>query len=694
MIGGGIQKITVEIGGKVAASLAASVRAAQVQVSTFGRNVSRTMNDAAIAGKKGFKGIFDNALWQQAAVGATGITVALGASIKAAAKFEQSLTDISKTARLSQADTKLLGQEILRLTARNETNQSAEQLAAGIKTLVGAGLTLAQARDSIRGIGRVATATGSEITDVANTSYQLMQNLNISAKDVSKTFEVLAFAGKQGSFELKDMATYFPQVASSAQKLGIKGVRGAADLAAMLQIVRRGAADSSTAANNLVNLLEKLTGKDAVKNFKSFGVDIEKVVKDAQAKGLNPLEESLKVIQKITNGDPFKINKLFGDMQVKAALAPLLKDLKDFQEIRDESLKANGVIDEDYKKQLKTFDETLKSFRNSAERLGITLGNSLLPPLTSIAESITPVVEGFANFAAAQPGLATGIVAVVGALAGLVVVMPLLSGMVGIIGAIGAAIGAVMASVPLLAGIGTVFALVVPPIGLAAAAIAGVAALAFVVIRNWQPISGFFSRLWNQIVATAQSIGPRLLGIFAPIPTAIIQIFTSSSIGQQIISSIINGLKARAGALFGWISSTIGRIRSMMNFGAPAAPAGAAAAGPTPAEDAPEGRARGGRVSAGTPYLVGERRAELFVPGMNGGIIPRVAQPITGAALAALLASPAAAAAPPPPAVTINAPITINATGGDPQQIRQHVVDAFAEIQHNLAASHRVLLND
>ena len=174
---------------------------------------------------------------------------------------------------LSKAETKALGQEILRLTARNQTNQSAEQLAAGIKTLTGAGLSLAQAQESIRGIGRVATATGSEISDVANTSYQLMQNLNVKAGDVAKTFEVLAFAGKQGSFELKDMATYFPQVASSAQKLGIKGVRGAADLAAMLQVVRRGAADSSTAANNLVNLLEKLTSKDAVKNFKDFGVD-------------------------------------------------------------------------------------------------------------------------------------------------------------------------------------------------------------------------------------------------------------------------------------------------------------------------------------------------------------------------------------------------------------------------------------
>lgn len=38
----------------------------------------------------------------------------------------------------------------------------------------------------------------------------------------------------------------------------------------------------------------------------------------------------------------------------------------------------------------------------------------------------------------------------------------------------------------------------------------------------------------------------------------------------------------------------------------------------------PERRAGGGPVTAGTPYIVGERRAELFVPSSNGRILPSV----------------------------------------------------------------------
>ena len=40
------------------------------------------------------------------------------------------------------------------------------------------------------------------------------------------------------------------------------------------------------------------------------------------------------------------------------------------------------------------------------------------------------------------------------------------------------------------------------------------------------------------------------------------------------------------------------------------------------AEDTPEGMAIGGPVAAGTPYIVGEKGPELFVPGAAGGIMP------------------------------------------------------------------------
>ena len=686
MIGGGPQKITVEIGGKIAGSLGSALRGAQMQVSSFGRNVSRTMNDAAMAGRKGFKGIFDNALWQGAAAGAAAIGVGMVASVKAAATFEQSLTDISKTANLGAAKTKALGAEILKLTAADKTNQSAEKLAAGIKVLVGNGVALKDAQAAILGIGRVATATGSDITEVADTSYQLMQNLKVRAQDVGKTFEVLAAAGKEGSFELKDMAREFPKVASSAQKLGISGTVGAASLAAMLQVVRRGASDSSTAANNLVNLMEKITSKEAVKNFADFGVNIEQVVKDAQKKGLDPLEESIKVIQKITKGDPFKINELFGDMQVKAALAPLLKDFKDFQDIRDRALKSNGVIDKDYAKQLDTFTGRMDSFRNATDRLSISFGNALLPVLTKVSIALTPIAEGMANFVSQHPKIATGLAVIGGLFAGLIVVLPIIAGVAAGISAIGTAIAAATAAFPVLAGIGTVIAVAGGPITLIIAGVVLLGVAIYSLIKNWNAVSNagvragwqiravwdkftsWIGGVFNQALGVIKAWAPKVLGFLFPVPGMIIRLFTSSGIGQRIITSIIKGLKAKFGALVGWVRGAWSNISSVFGGGGGAAPAAA---------PQPPGRATGGAVRAGFPYVVGERRRELFVPGMDGAIIPRVARPVAAGG-----------------GVTINAPVTINAAGGNAMEIRNQVRAAFEDLMAMASSGYRVALND
>lgn len=67
---------------------------------------------------------------------------------------------------------------------------------------------------------------------------------------------------------------------------------------------------------------------------------------------------------------------------------------------------------------------------------------------------------------------------------------------------------------------------------------------------------------------------------------------------------------------------------------------------------APPGRAAGGPVQAGKPYVVGERRPELFVPNASGRIIPHVPGPV----------SPRSGGS---SSTSFSMPITIDATGAD-----------------------------
>jgi hypothetical protein len=84
----------------------------------------------------------------------------------------------------------------------------------------------------------------------------------------------------------------------------------------------------------------------------------------------------------------------------------------------------------------------------------------------------------------------------------------------------------------------------------------------------------------------------------------------------NVVGSLINGFQT----LFGIINSVVSSIQNLVNLVANN-PAVKGIAGVI--SSAFGGfRANGGSVSAGTPYVVGEKGAELFVPSSNGTIVP------------------------------------------------------------------------
>jgi len=84
----------------------------------------------------------------------------------------------------------------------------------------------------------------------------------------------------------------------------------------------------------------------------------------------------------------------------------------------------------------------------------------------------------------------------------------------------------------------------------------------------------------------------------------------------NVVGDLIGGFQT----LFGWIGKVIDKITDMINL----VRNNAAVRGIAGLIDSAFGgfRAAGGSVSAGTPYVVGERGAELFVPSSNGTIVP------------------------------------------------------------------------
>lgn len=131
------------------------------------------------------------------------------------------------------------------------------------------------------------------------------------------------------------------------------------------------------------------------------------------------------------------------------------------------------------------------------------------------------------------------------------------------------------------------------------------------------------SAIGEGVVAAAEWVGQAVVGLRDKIVTYLSNSLEAigridlSSAGAAIMRSLWEGMKSIFNGLVGWVSGIPAAIRGAL----PGGGGGAAASG---GGAAPPARARGGHVSRGRSYLVGEHRPEIFTPGQSGYVNSRV----------------------------------------------------------------------
>jgi TP901 family phage tail tape measure protein len=489
---------------------------------------------AARAGFGRNMGMATGALASGAAGVGAGMAVAapLGGAVKGAMEYQSVMTDIAQKANLTREEARKMGLGLI--AAAKAANQLPTAMQEGVDTLAGFGLDPRKAVAMMRPIGRAATAYKAEIKDLSAAAFAANDNLKVPIGQTAKVIDIMASAGKAGAFEIKDMAGQFPALTAAYQALGQKGTRAVADLAAGAQIARKGAGDAETAGNNLLNLLNKISGKETNDRFKKFGIDLPAALKKAAAAGKGPIEAITELTDKALKGDRSKLSYLFGDMQVQAALRPLLENLGEFRKIRDEAMNAKGVTDTDFAERLKDGAEQSKRFEIASKALGLTLGSVLLPAATSLMTRAAALANSISVWADRNPRAARAVIMLAAAVAGLLFVF----------GGAAITLAAMMAPFAALSFVATALGVgLLPVIGIAAGVVAGILALgaaAYAIYANWGAISGFFTGIGTSIRATFNDLtnwlGGTLVGQLA-------------GIGRNLILGLIGGITGMLGQL-------------------------------------------------------------------------------------------------------------------------------------------------
>lgn len=341
----------------------------------------------------------------------------IGSVVKASADFETIMLDIGMKADLGDEKIKALGKQIRQLS--REINQTSHDTAKGVDFLAGMGLTPDKAMTLMSPIGRAATAYRAQIDDLAKAGFAALDNLKVKPEEFARALDIMAQSGKEGAFELRDMAQYFPQLTAAAEALKMTGTTGVGRLAAALQIARKGAGDASSAATNTANLMQKIVSPETTRKFQKLGIDIRKELELTQKTGGDVFEMIARLTDKALKGNLSNMGDLFEDAQVQQFLRPLIQKIDEYKKIRDTALKANGVVDADFERRLKTMEAGFNRISAAAKELAITIGNILAPAIAPIMDVLLSMAKAAESFADTYPEFTRGVIVATAGLVGI-----------------------------------------------------------------------------------------------------------------------------------------------------------------------------------------------------------------------------------------------------------------------------------
>ena len=516
---------------------------------------------------------------------------AMAIPVKIAIDYESAMADVAKVVdglkdeagKITPAYTAMSNQ-IVEMTTR--LPMAAKDIAA----IVAAGAQSGIAKNELLGFAESAVKMGVAFDITADQAGQSMAEMRAAFR-MSQP-EVVALADKINLLGNSNVLNS-PKILEVVQRIGTLGEVGglaSGSIAAMAASLK--AVEPDVAATGIKNMILALTkGESATKGqsaaFKKLGLDSVQVSKDMQT---NAEKTIFKVIEGIKGLEKYEqvaiTNELFGSealpiiTQYTTDLALLKKNL----DAVSNSSKYAGSMEAEYAARAATTENNLKLAQQRVAAIAITIGNHLLPVVNSMTDKFNAVSGAVLKWAQANPALAgtltkiaVGAIAIVGGLSALS------------IGAI-AIFGPMMMvakgfGVVALAAKGMSMALLTNPITWI---VLGIAGAAFLIYKNWAPISAFFVGIWNTIKTafnggirgiSALIINWSPIGLFYSAFAKVLSWFgvdlpaKFTGFGAMILEGLKNGILSKVNAvkdaITGAVSGVIEKAQGILRINSP-----------------------------------------------------------------------------------------------------------------------------
>ena len=320
---------------------------------------------------------------------AGGIKSFAKASVGAAADFQQTMNLVKANSGASNEEMLKLNQLAKDLGA--STKFSANEAAQAILELTKAGITPAQVQaGALKATMDLAAASGMNLGDAANITANALNTFHLQADKASMVANALAGGANASSADVSDLSQALAQVGPGATTAGLSLNDTVGVLAALSQNGIKG----SDAGTSLKTMLQNLVpqSKSAAAAMANLGLNFTNA--DGSFKSISEIAGQLHdKLGNLTQAQKTQaLQTLFGSDASRAA-AILMNEgtsgINKYIKATEDQTAAQKMADA----YMQGFNGTLEQLSGSAETLGMSLGERVLPALTNAMQSVSQFLD-------------------------------------------------------------------------------------------------------------------------------------------------------------------------------------------------------------------------------------------------------------------------------------------------------------
>lgn len=505
-----------------------------------------------------------------------------------AMSFEDGMADVRKVVDFETPEQfRQMSNDILDLSTRIPVATE------GLTQIVAAAGQARIARGELLGFAEDAGKMGVAFDITADQAGSMMAGwrtaFTMTQPEVRALADQINYLGNTGPANAASISNVVTRIGPLGEIAGL----AAGQIAALGSTVVGMGVQEELAATGIKNMMLALTSGEAATKaqsgaFKALGLDATVMARRMQTDAGGAITD---VMQRISNLSPDRqasvLKQLFGSESI-AAIAPLLTNLdllkENLTKVGDATRYA-GSMQTEFENRASATSNALLLAKQSGKALGVEIGTNFLPEIQKGSEFLNRMATNIRNFSAEHPGATravSGLVAIVAT--GLIVFGGLALVAAAILGPFALLQFAWVGALPILTALGGgvaaaaaamwtfTAALLANPITWIVVAVLALATAAFLIYRNWGPISSWFGGIWEQVksaTGSALSFLGNLLMNFSPIGM-LVGAFTRAwpalqalgsrflELGGQLLSGLVNGVVGGVPRLVAAIASAAG----------------------------------------------------------------------------------------------------------------------------------------